>query len=361
MNSRWGRCIAHRGIEAGEFVQHYFSGTDRRVLLVAAAGFDPRSTLLSSRLALLGGTARALFIREERPDPTEEVASRAAANAEQLAGLMPNHKVLRIPIFGVNDAIVGGRNAVNAIHEQQFSEFTDVIVDLSALSIGISYPIVRYFWEAALAERGPRNVHVFVAQDAELDERITPVAAESVVLVHGFRGGWSLDSSANAAKLWLPQLARGRRQALQRIYEAIAPHDTCPILPFPSRRPRLGDELAEHFIVELESGWEVDPRNLIYAAEDDPLDLYRTLIRIDDRRRNVFAESGGSVLVLSPTGSKVLALGALMAALERDMPVAYLEAITYDFDALGQKETTAIEHELVHVWLEGDCYAPRNS
>ena len=132
----------------------------------------------------------------------------------------------------------------------------------------------------------------------------------------------------------------------------MSPHDTCPILPFPSLRPRLGDELAEHYLTELESTWEVDPRNVIYAAEDDPLDLYRTVLRIDDLRRPVFEEFGGSLLVLSPMGSKVLALGALMAALERNLPVVYLEAIGYEFTVAP----AASEPELVHVWLEGDPY-----
>jgi hypothetical protein len=358
---RWQRCIWHRGRDASDFVPAYFGQGHRRVLLVGGAGFDPRSTILCALLAQSHVGIRALFIREERPNPATHLLSAADANSSQLTTLATNHQVLPIEIFGSDNAVIGGRNAVRAIDQHQVSDFTDVIVDLSALSIGTSYPIVRYFRQRAMNGLSPPNVHVFVAQNAELDERISPVTAESVVLVHGFRGGWALDQSASAAKLWLPQLARGRRQALQRIYEAVSPHDTCPVFPFPSRRPRLGDDLAEHFLVELESAWEVDPRNFIYAAEDDPLDLYRTLMRIDDLRQRVFAETGGSVLVLSPTGSKVLALGALMAALERDMPVAYLEAIAYDFPATQRGATPPADQELIHVWLEGDCYADSSS
>ncbi len=106
--------------------------------------------------------------------------------------------------------------------------------------------------------------------------------------------------------------------------------------------------------MELESGWSVDTRNIVYAAEDDPLDLYRTILRLDDLRKPVFQEVGGSLLVLSPTGSKVMALGALMAALERDLPVAYLESIGYDLD--GSVSTTSATPNLLHVWLEGDVY-----
>ena len=58
--------------------------------------------------------------------------------------------------------------------------------------------------------------------------------------------------------------------------------------------------------------------------------------------------------MLSPLGSKVMALGALMAALERDLPVAYLEAETY---ILGDRARTICSSaRLVHVWLEGRAY-----
>jgi hypothetical protein len=98
----------------------------------------------------------------------------------------------------------------------------------------------------------------------------------------------------------------------------------------------------------------VDTRNIVYAAEEDPLDLYRTILRLDDLRKAVFREVGGSLLVLSPVGSKVMALGALMAALERDLPVAHLESIGYDLDR--SIPATSTTPNLVHVWLEGDVY-----
>jgi len=152
----------------------------------------------------------------------------------------------------------------------------------------------------------------------------------------------------------LPQLAAGRRGALGRLHDFVAPHDTCPIRPFPASNPRLGDALAEEYLTELESSWSVDTRNVVYADEADPLDLYRTILRLDDLRKRVFAETGGSLLVLSPLGSKIMALGSLLGALERDLPVAHLEPIGYE---LGSSVPTEIASpNLVHIWLEGDVY-----
>ena len=77
----------------------------------------------------------------------------------------------------------------------------------------------------------------------------------------------TLDDSVVAATLWLPQLAIGRRSAFNRLYEFVAPDDTCPILPFPASNPRLGDILAEEYLSEIESIWSVDTRDIVYADE----------------------------------------------------------------------------------------------
>ena len=112
--------------------------------------------------------------------------------------------------------------------------------------------------------------------------------------------------------------------------------------------------LAEEYIVEFESAWKVDARDVVYADEQDPLHLYRTILRLDDLRKPVFRDAGGSILILSPLGTKVMSLGALMAALERDLPVAYLESIGYNFEPSAEPEMPA--PHLIHVWLEGDVY-----
>ena len=98
----------------------------------------------------------------------------------------------------------------------------------------------------------------------------------------------------------------------------------------------------------------VDTRNIVYAHEGDPLDLYRTILRLDDLRKPVFEETGGSMLVLSPLGSKGMAVGALMAALERNLPVAYLESIGYELEGTVPREIE--QSNLIHIWLEGDAY-----
>jgi len=48
-----------------------------------------------------------------------------------------------------------------------------------------------------------------------------------------------------------------------------------------------------------------------------------------------------------------------MAATERDLPVVYVEALSYSADSIEQRNESAFSFEhLVHVWLLGDAYPP---
>ena len=338
-----------------DFLTHYFAQPNRKVLLVAGAGFDPRSCTVAERLSEAATNMWALLIQENRPNPPQDQSDRAGANMEALLATLAGLQVVPIEVFGPDGAVIGGRNIVNALSQQDLEGVTDVIIDISALSAGISFPIVRYFVERIDHGNKAVNLHVFVVHDPCLDASIHSIANDVPGYIHGFKGRSTLSDTAGAARMWLPQLAIGHRAALERLYGFIEPHDTCPILPFPASNPRIGDVLAEEYLMsELETPWSVDTRDIVYADEGNPLDLYRTILKLDDLRKPVFAETGGSMLVLSPLGSKVMALGALMAALERDLPVAHLESIGYELEGIVPEEID--QPNLIHVWLEGDVY-----
>ena len=346
--------MAHRGEEVDQFLTDYFADPKRSILLVAGAGFDPRSCVVPVRLAHIATGVHAVLIKEERPNPSQPEVERADQNTATLSAIFPNLQVESINIFDRDGAIVGGRQVMRALGRVSLANVTDIVVDVSALSVGTSFPTIRYFVECISQGRGGRNLHIVVAHEPSLDAELRGKRGDTAGYVHGFKGGSTLFGATDAARLWLPQLATERRGALARLYDFVRPHDTCPILPFPARDPRVGDVLIEEYLKEFEGAWSVDSRNIVYADEADPLDLYRTILKLDDRRQPVFAETGGSMLFLSPLGSKVMAIGALMAALERNLPVAYVESIGYRVDSAVPSEVETAD--LVHVWLEGDVY-----
>ena len=363
MNSArlWQHGISHRGEnDVREFCKYFKEIKQGKLGLIAAAGFDPRSCVIAELVAE-NATASAVFIREERPTPTSELLARAEAHVEQLAHLFPKHVVMHIEVLDQNNGVVGGRKMVAALERlraESMFDWTDVIIDASALTIGISFPLIRYFLELAKTNQGPRNVHVFMASNAMLDEGIVPIASDRMAYVHAFVGAAGLQGGTKAAKLWLPQLARGegRKAILETIYRALAPDETLPILPFPASNPRFAEELIDYYVEEFESVWEVGSGDIVYADESDPLDVYRTILRLHDSNEKVYAQTGGSIMVLSPIGSKALALGAMMAAYERNLAVAYVEAVGFDARVLPPTGTPNALGDLVHIWLAGDVY-----
>jgi hypothetical protein len=351
--ARWDRCVSLRGLDVVEFAANFLGAVGRNVILIGGAGFDPRSTQITELLSRRVNGISALFIREERPGAQHaSLRDRADANAQKMKDLVNECKVESISIFANDGAVIGGREVAKLMSSQAWPAVTDVVIDLSALSKGIVFPLVRWLLESFDQRHLATNIHLMVYEDAGMDQSIVEVGCDRPSMMAGFEGEWGLDTSRDAARLWLPQLIKGQHPILDRLHRFVAPNDVCPILPFPAENPRLPDELIDEYRNELISTWSVEPRDIVYAHERDPLDLYRTILRIDAARKRVFREVGGSMTVLSPLGSKVLALGALMAALDRNFPVAYVESIDYDVRPETIEEMEP-QGEIVHVWLRG--------
>lgn len=353
---KWEKCIVQHDAQVLDFIKEFFGQSQRSVLLIAGAGFDPRATRICELLsATLQKRLRALLLREERPNAEQELRRRADENVSKLLAFVPEARIEPINIFATDNAVIGGREAVKVLAHTSVADYTDIVVDTSALSRGLTFPIVKFLVENAKG----RNIHAFMMDDPVADDEICPLVWEQASSIHGFRGSLGSVSDLKPARLWLPQLVRGQNAALDLIYKMIQPHDVCPILPFPGSAPRLPDHLLESYSVEMESGWKVDPRNIVYAHERSPLDLYRAILRIDDARKTIF-EGMGSQIVLSPVGSKLLSMGALLAALERDFPVVYVEAVAYkaNFGTLDKRTQEATP--LVHLWLDGEAYGSQD-
>ena len=354
----WERCINHRGPAAEAFVREYFDHSDRKIMLIAGAGFDHRSTRFAQVLRDAGkDRVSGFFLREERPAPDKNLLATATENERLLQQLFPGCTVEHFDIFAVDNAPVGGRQVLKLLNAKlNLTGLTDLVLDCSALSVGVCFSIAKYCYERGRSLGSQLNVHLVVIDDPETDASIVSTHCGKPSAPHGFQGSWTLDASSRAARLWIPQLGRGKRPVLELVHQFVTPHAVCPILPFPATHPRFPDSLIEEYGDLFETPWQVDARDLVYAHEKSPLDLYRTILRIDDARRRVFEGMGGSQVILSPVGSKALALGMLMAALDREFAVVLVEALTYKLmvdAALGQAEPRG---ELVHIWLHGEAY-----
>ena len=103
---------------------------ERQVLLIAGAGFDPRSTAVAKRLAAATASLRALFLQENRLNPAQALLERASANTVALLGAVKAPDVIPVDIFGPDGAVIGGRNAITIMSRQDFTGVTDAVIDI---------------------------------------------------------------------------------------------------------------------------------------------------------------------------------------------------------------------------------------
>jgi len=355
---RWERCVEHRGAEVRDFARAHFGEDHRQILLIGGAGFDPRSIQIANLLtSVAGGRVTGHFLRERRRNPDAGQLAEAEEHVSQLKGLLGAATFVDLQVFDSDGAVVVGRHVVDAVSDLELNRYADVVIDFSALSIGTSFPLTRLILERIESGKIPINLHAMVTARPRTDARIVASPSAFVGPIHGFQGRFGIDETSRAAKLWIPQLRISHRGILERIHDFVNPDDIVPVLPFPSDEPLVGDRLIEEYAVEFENRWSVDARNIVYAEETNPLDFYRTVLRIDDARFPVFETTGGSLLILSPIGSKSLAIGGMMAAMERDLPVVYVEALSFS-TTLGGDDNSYSDDDLAHVWLIGDEVYP---
>lgn len=367
MRDHWANCITHRNEDVVTFIQSYFAKPDKKVLLLAAAGFDPRANVIAKHLAgVLDERLSAIFVREERPNPTAQLAERADQNEVSLRELVPECEVIKIEIFADDGAPVGGHRISQELVKRPVpDDVTDVVLDLSALSIGIGFPSARMLLEACEA-RMDCAFHIMITSDPELDDQITSDPSDRPSPVKGFAptmGPVDIDEDQEVAQIWIPQLAQGRMGTLIKIGNLLGDfYKVCPLLPFPARNPRRADNLVTEYQTAIIDEWSVDARDFVHASEWNPLDCYRRLTRLKLRFDRTMSGTYIPRMVLSPIGSKVLAAGALMAAIDHDMSVQYVETESYSIDDTAQRLAAndagegETDQEFVHVILSGPLY-----
>lgn len=357
MREHWANCITHFDNHARNFIAEFFGEPNRRCFLVAGAGFDPRSLIITAALAqVMGPNLHAMFIREERGEPSGDLKAAADQNEANLRKAVQNSEVVPITIFDPSDnAPIGGNQLAAKLRAIKLPDgVTDIILDMSALSMGIAFPAAKILLSMAEATAG-LSFHVMVASNPELDAIIVGEPTERVLTVRGFAGNSGAEQDLSKARIWLPQLAKGKKGALDLIKTSLTDlYKVCPILPFPARDPRRADTLIEEFGDQIRGDWQVDARDYMYVSERNPLDSYRSIEMLKKRYDKTVDEIFEPQIILSPVGSKVMAVGAMMAAIKHDLTVQYVEALRYDFDP-DAVETD--EMDIVHVWLHGPIYA----
>lgn len=366
--ARWEYYVLLQEERLREFWIEHLGQRRRSVLMVLGRGFDPRMTLGLRTLLEAGGEGPrdvlGLDFREGEKSPSldhHEWVTRNWADVEALARDRGTIGTQPLEFWSAEGRRISSQSARDLFtSDERFAHYTDVVVDISAMPRSVYFPLIArilYLLDHRPSRRtAPINLHIVVAEDPGYDSSIREEGIdEKAEFLASFGGGFDEEGTATP-KVWIPMLGEGRRTQFDRIQDRVKPDEICPVLPSPARNPRRADDIVIEYQRPLFDEGHLDARNFLYASEQNPFEVYRRLRLAVLRYGEVFRILGGCRVAISPMSSKLMSLGALLAAYElKDFD--YRVGIVYVEGQGYVMESTVPKAELFGLWLAGECDA----
>jgi hypothetical protein len=345
------------------FWKAHLGDRNRSLLFVIPESFDPRSTLALQQLLAAGSAAKvdvlAVEYNERDGGAYRDLTDQNRGTIEAVCNGRATINRTLLSFYADGRRVVATRASEIFSAQSQISPYSDVIVDISGMPRTVFFPLVArllYLIDNYSNGHARPNLFVVVAEDAALDAAIAQQSIDEFAeFLPMFRGGFDQEATADRPTVLLPLLGEQRGVQLERILDLVKPEEVCPVLPSPSRNPRRGDNLVLEYRTLLFDQLLLDPRSFLYAAEQNPFEVYRSLREAVVRYRDALAPLGGCKVAISALSSKLMSVGALLAAyelkcLQVEVGVAHVDCQTYNFSQL------AAAPEYFALWLTGECY-----
>lgn len=366
---RWDPYVLARGSEFSTFWRTHLAAKPRKLLFLIGRGYDPRALDAIEAIVEAGGSGDIWVLAFDNglEDSIQRIEL-TNENMTRVAALFDNSATQRIDIridtgSQANATANNTRRALQAAGD--LGEYDEVIIDISAMPRMVAMTTVAKVLHDLdrLSKTNGKNVnlHVTTAESIAIDRGAGKGSlSESVTTVAGFSGALSAQADEHHPRVWLPILGEGQAERLQLIKEKVDPDEICPVIPFPSREPRRGDEIiAEHRQI-LFDDFQIEPRNILHASEYNPFEAYKQLFLAIDHYREALGELGGCKAFVSPISSKLLSIGALLACYDHKfgevrseglkVGMPYVETAAYNDPEIDQD----CDIELYSMWLRGE-------
>jgi hypothetical protein len=321
----------------------------RRTLLVCGAGFDPRTTDAAQEISTLD--LADLQVIAIKPGPAGDhsgAQSSAAENLSQLKTLFGDRLTV-VDSPEVEEVAAAGTVLTRfLVATHGILDYDTVIVDMSGLPSAISFTVLHLFLQGA--DGKSRNLVVTVSDDPQTDARIRAAGLGDAGVLNALT---RIPTETDKRVIWIPVLGSGAGDELQSLRTMLDPQEVCPVVPFPARAARLGDDLLVEHRTFLFEEVKFEPRNVMYASENNPFDLYRQVVSLSHRYRAALEPLGEVAIVVSEHASKLLSLGVLLAAHEAHLSVAQVLPLSY---TLSDDDGTQRDATLHTAWLIGEPY-----
>jgi hypothetical protein len=329
-----------------------------QTLYIFGEGFDPRIGSVIERFIVHSPEGTTLMRLGLRPSPLlQDEAQAVALNRDHIEKLaMAGGVTLEsIAYPDVQDAKSAGRKVMRDLFQaQRFDGSDQIVVDLSALPLDVYFVVLRDLLRAREQNVWSGELFIVACENPKLDAAIVHEGSEESAFLPGFAAG--SEATAGGPTVWIPLLGEGRSEEIQRVFEFLRPNEICPVLPSPSDDPRRSDDLVVELRDLLFEVMGVDARNFIYASEWNPFDLFRSLRLIKEHYAPLLEPLGQVRFAVSSHSSKLLSLGALLAAYEHDFAVVHTTPSGY-FMRNGTDVAALRQHDRVFcAWIDGSPF-----
>ena len=368
---RWDPYVLAHGQEFNAFWSDHLSARERHLLLIAGRGFDIRALDVSKAILDVGGAGRRdlclLRFDDGLPD-SDQSRQMTSKNEAGYRDMFSGRTIteIKIALGNTTRPTATSRNTKQGLRSRDaFKSYSDVVLDISAMPRVVALTaigqLVALLDAMATQDQIHVNLHVTTAESIVSDRLASTGSLSDVVTnIVGFSGSLNAGANEFLPRVWFPILGENQGARLQLIREELRPDEICPVIPFPSREPRRGDEIIESYRQILFDDFQVQPRNIVHACEFNPFEAYKQLFGAIDRYRSALRELGGCKAYVSPLSSKLLSVGALLAcydhksAAPRDrlLSVGIYSVETVFYGAVRQSSDDA--RELYSMWIRGE-------
>ncbi len=365
---RWDPYIYFKNEECSQFFETHFSShsKEKRILYILGLGFDPRMNYgikqLAQRITPKKIDVLLLKFKQEKNQHSKKYKALINDNLNEIK-LLPNINIKEIQL---ND--LGKKREIEAskiFSKELLSDYDDIFLDISSLprsiyfsSSGKLLSVVDNFREST-----SKNFFIATTENAEIDSMIKEIGINNdLEYQHGF-GGQIEVVSKNIPKIWFPLTGEGKTNQFRSANQFIEPAEICPLLPFPSKNLRRSDNIYienhDLFFNEL----QIESQNIMYVPEQNPFEAYKKIIKASDNYNKTLIELGGCKAIISSFSSKLLSIGALLAAYEckdknKGLNIGILNVNSMDYKIANENELkkSVDKSELFVTWLTGDPY-----
>lgn len=377
---RWDPYVLLHNETVNQLWKNHFSSANEKVLFILGKGFDTRMNIgidnLLTTCPNINLDCVLIGFDEGKTSNSHEYSDLVEVNIKELKNILSEKNILdkNIKLWsskGRKKRRIGDREAAKLfVNYEDIQQYTDIIVDISALPRGVYFSLVGKLLSLIdkYCKDFSKNLFLCVAENASIDNLIQENSIdEDLSYLYGFGGGIDLEAETEKPLIWFPILGENKEAHMRKAFGKITEsknrlYEICPTFPFPSKNPRRSDTILIEYHELLFDELGIEPQNIMYVPERNPFEVYLKLSEAVSNYQTSLEIIKGCKTALSSFSSKLLSIGILLTAYENMEKAGVLNVDSQGYKVVDKNTLMEMksESELFVTWLTGLPYNDKN-